>query len=895
MADPPKQETAKNPISGIFTPLRNKVALFLRDYVGLPTHEKVTERIDVSSSKIKERINKEINLDTVKRLNKLMFEQAEKGWEGYDESIEHYWSEVIQLYSFKKNPDKEAKPENKWLIKDTEFRDSIGPFTYKPSLDVESLAAPKGTGFRDETIIIKKGDEAIRGTFSIPRLIPIHYYDGRANPESVGEPRTIEGDLGIAYKIAFIGADSSDKYWGNLDREIQQIIDEVKNWHLERETDPKKRNNVVTRINTIKTYINGIINKELKNTIRTIEDSHRSNLFGSTGIQGLHPKAEAASTKLIEKKLKDDKVYFVHTYKIIKQYCIKNIEAQKEELILFHDAIKEFEKRSEHIADPGEVCRIEFECLTMGVSQKENMEVIVHLDTRKNPYEEFKLQLENEVQALGINNERRNRLNKQRELQEVESKLNLKFEALPPNLQNKVMLRIFTKLTQLQSKEEHGKIKNADFEALKEVIQRNISSLFPKLLNRQYLHYLEYLQEIKDRLRKYLSDEGKREEFIEYIVDLLHETKKEQIGGLDLKELVKQKWRILYEISSIRKKIREFGLASIKLDNLSECIRIVNEVRNKPDYRRFLRDSLNFPWEQGIGLDENGYPLEVGDGEMDFTERIDLGDGKFKTKTYKLNKGEVLLDRYLALVPKDSRRYRAIPEDHRRMAPEDFIADCDLMDWATWAHVHYDSWRDDLRDARYHNKSITVMDRIMRELKNPYFSINEKRRKGLKYGENFWTSRNVSQSDAVIKLNKLPPGSTEEEKRPSGDPDFVKMKMKASHLNPAFDTRAKGNDIHLGRVFYYDVQDHCEQSPYPTITTRGAALYILHRVIEESKYWGGKNQDISQGYRGVIETLLAISKVTEGYDIGANMGRPEAHYPGWGKPLPRNPFKPQRG
>jgi len=114
------------------------------------------------------------------------------------------------------------------------------------------------------------------------------------------------------------------------------------------------------------------------------------------------------------------------------------------------------------------------------------------------------------------------------------------------------------------------------------------------------------------------------------------------------------------------------------------------------------------------------------------------------------------------------------------------------------------------------------------------------------------------------------------------------MKVTTTHILPAFDLRAKGKTRHIGKKYYYELQEHIfrGQSLEPTIGTRGAAMYILHRVIEESKYWGGTGDPEKAG---VVELLQAIGEITDGFDIGPNMG-PE--FEGWGKDLTNNPFRP---
>ena len=198
----------------------------------------------------------------------------------------------------------------------------------------------------------------------------------------------------------------------------------------------------------------------------------------------------------------------------------------------------------------------------------------------------------------------------------------------------------------------------------------------------------------------------------------------------------------------------------------------------------------------------HGWPLEVGDNTTPFNGGIHA-------------LGEVLINKYEG---------RAV-----RVVPEHFTEDWDLLDVAVWIYVSYDAYRDDLRDGRYHENAISVMKRIMTELRVPGHPQ---------------TIRNIEDGTHArirMNLNKLPPALAASSLRPADDPASVEMPIEPTHLNPAFDLRASGKTLHRGRKYYYDLQENSEQSTQQTISTRGAALYILHRVIEETKYWGGSS------------------------------------------------------
>ncbi len=281
-----------------------------------------------------------------------------------------------------------------------------------------------------------------------------------------------------------------------------------------------------------------------------------------------------------------------------------------------------------------------------------------------------------------------------------------------------------------------------------------------------------------------------------------------------------------------------------------------------------LPESFKQGDEVAPGLDKNGYPLEVGDGKTFFSGR---GSREL------MEEGVVLIDFYEGRSPNGG--------EVRKVSPQ-FITDVDLLDLAVWIYTAHDAYRDDLRDGRYHEKSISIMELIMSELKV----------KG--HPQSLSDIKNGNHAKINMKLNKLPAALEATSLRPSSDPNSVKMTIEPSHLNPAFDLRAPGRTLHRGRKYYYDLQENIfnEQSKEPTITTRGAALYILHRVIQDTKYWGGMNDP---NRTGVIEVLEAIGRIINGYDIGPNIGyymeKGEAKLKVWGKDLPINPFRPKRG
>ena len=97
-----------------------------------------------------------------------------------------------------------------------------------------------------------------------------------------------------------------------------------------------------------------------------------------------------------------------------------------------------------------------------------------------------------------------------------------------------------------------------------------------------------------------------------------------------------------------------------------------------------VKDGLSDPkhgWvtkenELGHGLDEYGYPLEVDED------------------------GIVMIDKHLEA------------KGLQRRVPSQFIKNLDLLETVNYINAFHDTYRDDLRDGRYHPFTITIMDYV---------------------------------------------------------------------------------------------------------------------------------------------------------------------------------------
>jgi len=248
----------------------------------------------------------------------------------------------------------------------------------------------------------------------------------------------------------------------------------------------------------------------------------------------------------------------------------------------------------------------------------------------------------------------------------------------------------------------------------------------------------------------------------------------------------------VYERAVKRARRRIKGLEDLKKS-------MINEIRKLG----FEKRAEEVDW----GLDENGMPLEVDEH------------------------GNVLIDRW---------KGRFV-----RKVPTEFITNCDFLDIICYIHNEWDSYRDDLRDARYHPNSLTAVDYVMAA--NP--------KKG------FWGARkerNMEKgySKYTMKLRRNWLGFNE-----------IRGERRPDNLSPAFDHRAGDQWRHVGRKYYYDPVDYVEKGEVKegVMSSRGISNYILWRVV----FMGG-------GMKIFGEAREAIRKIKEemkqvGFDAGPRM------------------------
>ena len=254
----------------------------------------------------------------------------------------------------------------------------------------------------------------------------------------------------------------------------------------------------------------------------------------------------------------------------------------------------------------------------------------------------------------------------------------------------------------------------------------------------------------------------------------------------------------------------------VKDEDKTVITRLKEEIDKQERLKGILRKHvppLSDPIEKGLGLDENGRELEVAED------------------------GRILLDVF------SQRPVRVLPHEYHN----DLVTDLDPLEVANYIHNEWDSYRDDLRDGRYHPDSLTVLDYTM--------AIT----KGVKGQKEWKHKRESTQRLLADRMYQM--------RFSDGKEDAVRAR-EATNLNPAFDKRALAAAFdygtkweHLGRKHYYDIAadipgDAREDMKDPIITTRGLSLYIINRVMSEMKF-----------YDDIHEALLEIGREA-GYDYG---------------------------
>lgn len=201
------------------------------------------------------------------------------------------------------------------------------------------------------------------------------------------------------------------------------------------------------------------------------------------------------------------------------------------------------------------------------------------------------------------------------------------------------------------------------------------------------------------------------------------------------------------------------------------------------------------------------------------------------------------------LVVKDKKTGNNVTVHVRSVDRKKWIEDINVLEAALYILGEWDPYRDDIRDGRYHPHSKTafcylISDDIPRS--EIHIKFDPTKPTG-KYGyinatPDLFDEKTPSDEKKIIRYFRIPVGKTTEFQW-RGDSFVWDGERKPSHLNPAFDRRALGAAaergqpwIHWGRLYYYESCsgiNEWSETPYPMVSTRGVASYLVDRFFRE--------------------------------------------------------------
>tara|TARA_Y100000310_G_scaffold151291_1_gene150880 strand:- start:15014 stop:17143 length:2130 start_codon:yes stop_codon:yes gene_type:complete len=269
------------------------------------------------------------------------------------------------------------------------------------------------------------------------------------------------------------------------------------------------------------------------------------------------------------------------------------------------------------------------------------------------------------------------------------------------------------------------------------------------------------------------------------------------------------------------------------------------------------------------GLDENGFPLEIGDDGIILLDQWmwELGQNPeqmniIKSKpggkqfTQKIN--EVLRDRVRKVDPK--------------FANEDNNPYIDILDMALYIFNEIDAYRDDLRDGRFHPNSKSAYDYTtaadggfklapeynskLTHMTIPNVSKMAKAAKKIDETREYQNAIPEEYNSSLPAEERL----VTREFRMQVNENIISGERVPSPTNPAFDLRAIKSEkfSHWGRMLYYETAKGINQwseNPFPFMSTRGLAQFLKDRI--ERDLWDYEDQK---------RTMVEKSQV--GYDYG---------------------------
>ncbi|MBI2655848.1 hypothetical protein HYX06_05510 [Candidatus Woesearchaeota archaeon] len=261
------------------------------------------------------------------------------------------------------------------------------------------------------------------------------------------------------------------------------------------------------------------------------------------------------------------------------------------------------------------------------------------------------------------------------------------------------------------------------------------------------------------------------------------------------------------------------------------------------------------PDELDHGLDKYGYPLEVDEDGYVMMDKWD-------------EKGN----------PTKSSTWRQLPGG----AESQFKVWVDTLEMANYITNMHDTYRDDLRDGRFHTGTSTIMDYVEANNASIWNLWHMENENDIAYRKDPVTGRVTGQKYVPVDLLREIPGAGLK-KSDIGTYPYL-YKVGPTDKNPAFDlgwVKRKETSVdwkHVGRRYYYEVPDHSfaisGQNQEPHISSRGISMYIIEKLMREIRPWNE-----------VMEELDTIGAEQGGLDYGV---RP---WDMWGKKMPESVFQ----
>jgi len=208
------------------------------------------------------------------------------------------------------------------------------------------------------------------------------------------------------------------------------------------------------------------------------------------------------------------------------------------------------------------------------------------------------------------------------------------------------------------------------------------------------------------------------EKYFDGIADMVVTTSKRNDNDVGLIKLLSEE----VEAEKRQEENREEGwkrheARKEEINNIENIQQIRNELRRKAD------NFYKRPEEVAPGLDEYGHPLEVAD---DGTVLIDkwwneIAKNPWQIRTIAMKAGgDEVLKRHLGLAVtynQEGPKITGTPtRTLRKVNDKELIGYIDLLDMSTMIFGYWDSVRDDIRDGRYHRHSKSIGDYVIESM-----------------------------------------------------------------------------------------------------------------------------------------------------------------------------------